>query len=81
MVKEKAIAYWTEVNEKYPYKGVERWIEEIKSGRADWFRNKMLLHEAVAHNSKKYGMFLCSLFEENFEEAKLILEKYNLDLQ
>ena len=80
-MKNKAIAYWTEVNEKYPYKGVIRWIEEIESAQVDWFRNKMLLHEAVAHNSKKYGMFSCSLFEENYEEAKKIEKKHGLELQ
>ena len=64
---QKAIALWMIINERAYTNEIEEWIEILKAGNADWFRNFGLLNIALS-NQCRFGRI--GFNEEKYEKLQ-----------
>ncbi len=81
-MKEKAIAFWQEVNSRWHNEDITKWIELLAQDNAEWFRNGGLALETISiHSTNKRGGYSHHKYEENRKALNEIYAKYNLCLQ
>ena len=79
---ERAIAFWTEVQEHYPHPRVEAWIEALKTRKVDWYREAGLALVAIGkHSHNKSGYFVQYWYDGSVIHIKNLVKKYDLHLQ
>jgi len=78
----KAVSFWQEVNELFPYAKITEWIKLIESNQVDWFRNGGLALEAIGEHSKNSrGIIIRNKWEINKQKLIELVEKHDIELQ
>ena len=49
---ENAINFWETINERFYSEEIQQWINQLRSGNGEWFRNYGFVQNAIARNCR-----------------------------
>lgn len=74
----RAISFWEDIQKRFPHNQVANWLNSLRGGHGDWFRNRSLVNVAVSGNSNNSrGLFSPAKYEDNMKEAEKIIGRHS----